>query len=998
MRAKVSTTPDPSVRKATPRSWPGRWRLAATSVGMALFVAGGALAQGTTASIRGVVRDVNGPIPIAVVVAVDNASGFRYTAKAGPDGSYLLPGLKPATYVLTASSEAYKEQTSTLQVLLGQEAVVNFTLSPSETVAEAVTVVGGTSAEPIDVRSSEVATNITRQQIENLPQNNRNFLAFAGLAPGVRFTDNQDAAGQSFSSGAADAKQVNVFIDGLSYKNDIIQGGAFMQDSSRGNPFPQNAVQEYKVLTQNYKAEYEKAAAAVITAVTKSGGNDFHGDLFYFDQTKGMVTQDEFSKARGDQKADYKRRQLGLSLGGAIIKDKLHFFVSGEQNRQDRAASVFRGGSFDSAPANVQQFLSQFPTGTLTVPFDSKLYFGKLSWQPSEAQTFDLSYNRRNESEVRGFGGQRVRQGAEQFDINADAGVLRHQWVLGGGSLNEASLTWQKAQWNPTAFDPTDPHLNYFGLLDVGGKDSSQNLQQKKTGLRDDWSVLLDWHGSHTVKTGVTANFMKYDMTKTNDGNPVFNFRSDEGWQFPFEAFYGFGNPSLRFNNTELGLFLQDDWQVLPNLTVNAGVRWDYESNMLNNDWRTPDALAAGLRTACRTYAQPIDGQTTWCAGDILNLNNYISTGSNRTSYKGMIQPRIGFTWDVSRKGETVVFGGWGKYYDRVTLNDIFDEQFRHTWKIYHFCFSADGSPTPNCGNAIKWDPSFLSAAGLNNLITQGAAGGPEVYLVANDTRPPYTNQWTLGVRQKLGAWVGSLTYANSRGYNGLVWNPFLMPADVPFNQRFGSEITVPGYGRILFSNDLRRTWYDGYFVTLDKPYTPDSRWGANIAYTYSNAFDEVNDASGTAFAFDYVSPRDWYKFPATNYDRNRLVMSGTVGLPWSFRASSIITLGSGVPYDIFTDQGAQFNAGRPRKFSFLVPGKWWAYRSVDLRIEWDAPAIANTVHVGLIAEGFNIFNYSNYNGWENFFPTPPAVNPIFGQANSAFNTRRYQVGLRVSF
>ncbi len=252
--------------------------LVALAVGLA---AAPAIGQVTTSGIRGLVVDATGPLPGAQVLAVNVASGFQYGAVADGDGSFKLSGLVPGTYEVKVSSQTYTEQSVRVQVLLGQDAEVSFTLSPTEVFVGDVTVVGETTKLLIDTRSPVVSTNVTTQQIEALPQNNRNFLSFAALAPGVAFTDDTNAAGQEFRSGGANPKQVNVFIDGMSYKNDIIKGGAFMQDSSQGNPFPQNAVQEYQVLTQNYKAEYEKSAAAVITAITKSGGNEFHGEVFW---------------------------------------------------------------------------------------------------------------------------------------------------------------------------------------------------------------------------------------------------------------------------------------------------------------------------------------------------------------------------------------------------------------------------------------------------------------------------------------------------------------------------------------------------------------------------------------------------------------------------------------------------------------------------------------------------------------------------------------------
>ena len=973
------------------------------AVAVALAVGGLAGAQSTSASIRGTVVDSSGPVAAADVTAVNVDSGFVFTATTRADGSFTLQSLPPGVYQVSVGSAAYAAQTQTVQVLLGQELTVRFELSPSGVFMGDVTVVGQSTRLLVDTRSSTVATNITPEQMESLPINNRNFLAFAGLAPGVRFTDDNDAQGQGFRSGGANPKQVNVFIDGVSYKNDIIQGGAFMQDASRGNPFPQSAVQEYRVLTQNYKAEYEKASAAVITAVTKSGGNQFHGDVFYLYQDKDMVSQDDFARERGDEKPPYERKQLGLTVGGPIIQDKLHFFVTYEQNKRDVVSSVYRGGDYDSAPADVRAELDGYPTGSLSAPLDSKLFFGKLSWQPTGSQSAELTYHRRDETETRGFGGQRVKEGASHFEVDTDAVVARHQAVF-GNALNEATATYQDMQWHDTAVDPTNPHRNYVGLLDVGGKDYLQNLGQKKVGIRDDFSYLFDWLGSHSAKAGVSISWYDYNLSKAAYGNPYFEYRQAEDWQYPYLARYGFGDPDLAFDNTQYGVFIQDDWRPLDNLTVNIGVRWDYETNMLNNDWVTPADVVQGLRTSCRTYPEPIGGQTEWCVDDIFNIDDYVSTGSNRTSYQNMFQPRLGFSWDVTGEGKTVVFGGWGLYYDRVTLNDIYDEQYRHVYQQYTFCFTEDGTQPDGCSvPAITWDPSYLSADGLAGLIASGQTPGPEVYLLANDTKPPRSIQWTLGLRQQLGQWVAGLTYANTRGANGLSWGFGTLPEEAPFNDRWGDSIPIPGYGLVLRSSDVRHTWYDGYFLTLDKPFDRDSNWGFNFAYTYSKAYQEGTLDEGVAFSFDYVSPHDFYKFPANADERHRVVASGTLGLPWGFTTSGIITLGSGTPIT-YTDctNGwdvcvTHFNGARPDKQDFIIPDAW-AYRTVDLRLEWQAPPIAKALELTLIGEAFNVFNFDNYGCFDGWAGAPGEPNPNFLKPNCEYNTRRYQVGARLSF
>jgi outer membrane receptor protein involved in Fe transport len=960
------------------------------------------MAQTSTSSIRGVVRDASGPLAEATVEAVGTQSGFRHSSTTGPQGRFSLAGLAPGLYTLTVSSGAYSPQSRTVQVLIGQDVEAEFVLSPSEVFTEDVTVVGDAVQLLVETRTSEIATNVTPQQMEALPQNSRNFLNLAALAPGVRITENQDEAGQKFRSGGSDARQINVFIDGLSYKNDLLQGGAFMQDSSRGNPFPQNAVQEFQVLTQNYKAEYEKASAAVITAVTKSGGNEFNGDVFYLFQDKDFVAQDDFSRERNEEKPDYSRDQMGLSIGGPILRDRLHFFLSYEGNDQDRNATIFRGGSYASAPANVQQRLDDYDIGVLTSPFESDLYFGKLSWQPTAGQTFYTTFHRRDEQEVKGFGNQRTLDGAESFEVGTDAFVAKHTWVI-GNALNELSGTFQTLQWSPTALFSDTPRENYQGILDVGGKDATQDFQQDRIGLRDDVSYALTWRGAHSLKAGVSANWLDYKVSKNTFENGLFEYRSDEQWQFPFQARVGFGDPALEFSNTQAGLYLQDDWQILGNLTLNLGVRWDYESNMINNDYRTPPELAAGLEGACRTYDQPVGGQTTWCLRDFVDLSRYTTDGNDREAYYGMIQPRLGFAWDVGGNAKTVVFGGWGKYYDRVILNDIFDEQYRQQYKVYSFCFSEDGSPAPNCGvPALAWRPEYLSAEALRGLVASGQAPGPEVYLVSNDMRPPRSDQWTLGVRRQFGNWLTALSYAGVRGYNNLMYFFADLPPGTAFNDRFGNNVQVPGYARVFLTSTARRTWYDGFYLNLDRPIT--DRWGFNLAYTYAEAEQTGTDnpGEGIAFgAFDYLDSNSLYRFPGTNDERHRLVMSGTVLLPANFQVSSIITLGSGLPFTIFDDSTAPFtvrwNEGRPEKHDFIIPDAW-AYRSVDLRLEWQAPVIADQVRISLIGEGFNIFNYDNGACFEASVPRLPATNPRLGEPNCQINTRRLQAGVRVEF
>jgi hypothetical protein len=196
-----------------------------------------------------------------------------------------------------------------------------------------------------------------------------------------------------------------------------------------------------------------------------------------------------------------------------------------------------------------------------------------------------------------------------------------------------------------------------------------------------------------------------------------------------------------------------------------------------------------------------------------------------------------------------------------------------------------------------------------------------------------------------------------------------------------------------------QRSWYDGYFLTIDKPYTSESNWGFNLAYTYAKAKQQGSYDQGVAFAFDSLPPH-FATFENIYTEEHKLVMSGTVGLPAGFRVSSIITLTSGLPFYL-TDCTAGWDKcyGRsqtPEKKVFLGI-KQWAYRSVDLRAEWGT-RIGGDVHVGLIGEAFNVFNYSNDTCFDGWTGGPGGLNDHFGKPYCQYNTRRYQVGAKFSF
>lgn len=935
---------------------------AALVVVLALVLPGTAAAQTTTARLQGVVRDASGPLPGATVKAVNPETTLTRSSVTGADGVYTLV-LPPGTYRVSAATGAHEEQRATLSLAVGQSLEYNFDLKPGKMVSQAMTVSAEASFEP-EVRTTEIATNVSQEQMKSLPQPTRNFLNFAVLAPGVRLS--HDEFRQEIAYGAQGSMNTNVFIDGASFKNDVLLGGNVGQDSSRGNPFPQNAVQEYRVITQNYKAEYQKASSVIISAITKSGTNEFHGDLFTYYQNQNLVAQDPYSKARGEPKPEYTRWQPGFSFGGPIAKDRVFFFGSWEANYQNRDYSVFMNPN-QLWPSSFQSQFTKY-NGQYLSKFRSNLGFGKFSFLLSEGSTIDVSGDYRSETDIRDFGNQVSYESAA--NIKNSVGSARAKWsAVFGMNLNEAMLAWQQYKWNPTPETPDLVGQNYEQLMRVGGKDTYQDFTQSRYSVRDDFTMMnLQWNGDHTVKAGITYDYLKYHVVKTLYGNPVYNYRyntyiSTPG-DMPYNAQYGVGNPDLSANNSQFGIYAQDDWRINSRLTAYLGLRWDFETDELNNDYVTPANIRAGLS---KVYPA-----------------NYFTDGTQRPVFYGAIQPRLGLSYDLSGDGKTTAYAGWGIYYDRTLYNDILDEKYRQQYGIRTFWFSKDGSPQD--GNpAIKWDPSYLTKAGLDTLIAKGIAPTPEIFLLNNEQKPPSTQQWSVGARHNFGAFIASLGYMGVYGKNQLTWTCGIKNPDGTCN--WGAR-PDPTLGFSMLSRG-KESWYNSVQVAFEKPFTVSSKWGGTVSYTWSDAKQTGNDL----FSWGTLDPVNGNKQRSNIAQEHQIVLTGTVALPADFRFSTLVNLGSGYPF-YTTDCTAGWDKC-VEKIGGGDPPKW--NESIDLRLDWSV-ALGSAARLGLNVAVINVFNYINQQGYDGFSPPLPDVNSNYGKPNSAYNPRRVEFGVTFGF
>ncbi|MBA3340988.1 MAG: TonB-dependent receptor, partial [Gemmatimonadaceae bacterium] len=580
------------------------------AVGLIAMTAAGASAQTTTARITGTVTGDNGaPVADAIVTARSITTNLTRSARTSGNAFYALTGLTPAEYEITARRIGLQPQTKRIRVYVGQSIGLDFRLASQAVQLSGVEISAQAAAEQTERRSTEVATNITQEQMEAIPLSERNFLGLALLAPGVR------RDGGSITSGAQRANNINVFVDGVSFKNDILVGGVVGQDASKGNPFPQNAVQEFRVITQQYKAEYQKATSAIITATTKSGTNNWEGNAFGLFQNENAIGRDYFTQFRCDSletagavcpdKPRLDKYQIGADLGGPLVKDKLFFFGSYEGNLQTRAADVTLGTNIAGLAQKTLDSLRTF-TGNFESPFRGHLGFAKLTYAPRERHRFELSANIRDEYDIRSFGLQDSYDNAEWFFNDVYTYLLKHQYTR-GNALNEASVSYQYYHWNPIPLNEDKVGVRYTNVLKVGGRSTRQDFTQKRFSFRDDITYARSgWFGDHVFKVGTNIDNVIYDVIRPLNGVPQYTFEPSNGWAFPTTAAAGFGNPDLSADNRQVGFFLQDDWAPVERLTLNLGVRWDYESDMINNDWVTPDSIRSAVAAWRATL--PCDG------------------------------------------------------------------------------------------------------------------------------------------------------------------------------------------------------------------------------------------------------------------------------------------------------------------------------------------------------------------------------------------------------
>lgn len=917
----------------------------------------------------------------AAVTAKNVATGLTRKTTAGADGAYTLVGLPPGTYQVDAGPGT--QQVVTLSV--ASTATLDFNRLATITIS---------GQRLVEAKTSEIGTIVSQHDIQTVPQLTRNFLEFADTVPGMQF--NVDSAGNtSLTSGAQNASAVNVYVDGVGQKNYVKEGGVSGQFFTQGNPFPQLAIGEYKVITSNYKAEYDQISSAAVTAETKSGTNEFHGEVFdlYTNQHLRAETPSELASVP-NLKTPSQDKEFGAAFGGPLIPDVAHFFVSYEGKRYSTPIAITTGAT----PAPI---LAQLPAdvasqaGSASKLFSEDLYFGKLDWDATAADRFVLTAKVRRESQNGDSPGQTALS-ASIAVVNNDTRIDARWQRSADRWLNELILTYEDAFNSPTplgfgngsqyTYQPAGPATgNDQLIIDTGPASplAAQNKGQRGDSIGDEltFSHLQFLTGDHTIKTGIKYKWVKLTAQDAENINPQFFYDvSATGTaSTPYKAFFtnpvtGL-SPVATTDDGQLGLYIQDDWNTTEKLTLNLGVRWDYERNPSYLNYRTPANVVAALLgpdPSCTTAALAAangcaTGQTyaqSLALGGV-NVNDYIGNGNNRSPYAGEFQPRLGFSYDLNADQRHVVFGGYGRAYDRDLYDYLQLEETKSAMPENTIFFNTPDHPCALSPTCVTWNPNYLN--GLSNLqaLIGSSNAGAEVDAINNRLKVPYSDQFSLGIRNRVGDWNTSASVARILSYDGFAFTlgnrypngAFFMNGGQPWGHG------VPGFGALIIGGNGIETRNTELLLSAEKPYTPESHWGATVAYTYTDAF--TNRDSTQHYSFDEATLRQYPFIPSNVAPKHRLVLAGSVSAPWGLVAAAKLTIATPIPWDgaLTCYQNGQFfpTGSGCQPFGAYPPGM--GYRSLDLQVTKDF-SVWRTTDVYVRFDVLNVFNVKNYSDY----------------------------------
>jgi hypothetical protein len=921
-------------------------------------------AQMVTSNLQGTVTDPSGAVVAgSSVTAANLETGLQRTTTTNSEGFYRFNLLPRGEYEVRAAKSGFNNGTLKTVLTVGDTITANVVLRVSGQ-AEQVNVTA--EATQVDTATSQIQEGVTQAQIANLPVNDRNFQQLANLIPGVAPSPSYDPTKRLYGgvvSGGATARSSGISVDGGNFNDNIVGGPVGL--------VPEDSIQEFQVITNQFSAEYGHSSGPFINVVTKSGTNDVHGSGFLLFRHKNLQARGFFEPT----KPDFDREQFGGAVGGPIIPDKTFGFFAVERNRQQKSQTVNTGGVFP-------QFEGSFPA-----PFRDLLMVAKLDHHvtPAHSLSFRSTFQRNSSREglridpnisVGGSPTESAFQVATNENISWQG---THTWVISPRTLNQFVVQFNRFI---NSLVPTSEGINLrFPSVVIGQNASTpQNVQQDRLQFREDFSTMGNWHGVHNLKFGADLNpRIKYNALFDLFKGGVFIFGQDDpSLQCspdiahpiscttsipPLFALKGLGSTSEKGTTVwQMAYYAQDDWKLNRRLTLNLGLRYEYESGFID----------AG-------FHHPLEG-----------LAPFFNSRTRETP-KLNFGPRVGFAYDVLGTGHTVLRGGFGIYFDSTPWEISYIDRTFDGAK-YLFGFFTPAQPTLS-------DPAFSA--------TQTPGG----FAIDGPVHQPYTEQFSVGVGQQLPAGIVlDASYVHILGLHGWMTRE-LNPQGVTSS---GVAVAPPFPGLGLFSSfqTTNISHYNALQVSARKSLQRNVQF--QVSYTLSKAVGLSDDI------FEPGVPQDSNnifadKGPTLRDARNRFVLSGIIRLPLGLETSNIVSLQSGRPFNITTgtdDNGDGHLKDRP-------PGVGRnAGRSAPVYI-WDTRLsrpfkIGERVNVSPTVDMFNVVNHANFDA-ESYIGTlnagcPTGVGPpvcgtlqnpglAFGKPTDIGSpARQLQLGIRVTF